>query len=109
MYGIDLRVLEQFLEVLIATIHLPIVATLLQLAGIALADGIAIRVRMLLPDWDELSPKSEADDCDVEFAMAHESEKFGKTTKTLRALRNRHNIADMMCGRTPQDCPPEPS
>jgi hypothetical protein len=29
-------------------------------------------VRMLLPDGDELSPKTEADDCDVELAIAHE-------------------------------------
>ena len=70
------RIFEEILKVLIANIDFPVVAAFLELVGVALADRIAGRVWMLLPDRDEFSPESEADDCDVELLSAHEMEDF---------------------------------
>jgi hypothetical protein len=46
----------------------PVVAAFLEFIGIALADGVTIRVRVLLPKRDEFGAEAEADDSDVEFA-----------------------------------------
>ena len=70
MDSIYLGVLEHVLEVLVAHAHTPVITAFLELLGIALTDGIAVRVRMLLPDGDELGSESETDDGDVEF-LAH--------------------------------------
>jgi hypothetical protein len=68
--GIDIRVGEDLFELGIADIDLPVITALLQLVGVALADGVAVGVGVLLPDGDELGSESEADDCDVDF-LAH--------------------------------------
>jgi hypothetical protein len=69
VHGVDLRVLEHRLEVRVALFDLKGIADGLELLGIALADGMAVRERMTLPDGDEFRPETEADDGDVELLL----------------------------------------
>jgi hypothetical protein len=71
------EVLEQVLKLLIANVDFPIVPAFLELVRVALANGVATRVRVLLPDGDKLGPEPEANDCDVEFTIAHGMENCG--------------------------------
>ena len=71
MHRVDVRVLQHLLEVRVADIHAKGIADVFQLLRITLADGIADRLRMTLPDRDELRPESEADDGDVELLFRH--------------------------------------
>ena len=66
---VDLRVLEQLLEIRVALLDAEVVAHGVELLRVALADGVAAGVRVLLPEGDEFGPEAEADDGDVEFVI----------------------------------------
>jgi hypothetical protein len=66
VHGVDARVLEHRFEVRVAHVHAEGVADGVELLRVALADGVAGRERMTLPDGDEFRPETEADDGDVD-------------------------------------------
>jgi hypothetical protein len=71
MDRVDLRVLEERVEVRVALRDLITVADRLQLLRVALADRNDLRVRVGLVDRDELGAKAEAGQRDANLRSAH--------------------------------------
>ena len=70
MHRVHVWVFEQRLEIGVTLRHAKVITDGVELLRIALTDGVAIRVGMFLPEWNELRAEAEADDCDVKF-LAH--------------------------------------
>ena len=71
MHRIDFRIVDQFLEALIPFRDTVLVADFVQLLLRALADGIHVRVRVVLVDRDEFLAKPQSDNCDIQLVTAH--------------------------------------
>ena len=68
----DITVLKQVEDQLAAERNLLLrAANLVELRFVTLADGVEVRVRMLLVNGNEFGAKTKADDCYVYFAVAH--------------------------------------
>jgi hypothetical protein len=64
---VDLLHLQEVLEPGEPAFHLEQVADFVQFRLVPLADGIALRVGVLLVQGDELGAEPEADNCDLDF------------------------------------------
>lgn len=78
MNRIHRGIFEQFRIVGVAFLDSKIITDALELVLVALADGVAIGVGMLLPERDEFCAKAEADDGDVKFSVAHKIQMTGQ-------------------------------
>ena len=67
VHEIDVAVREQRREIRVALRDAEVFADGVELFPVALADGVAIGVRVLLVDRDELGPEAEPDDGDVDL------------------------------------------
>jgi hypothetical protein len=71
MDGVDIRVFEQPVDVVVSFCHAKSVADGIQLFAGALADGVHVGVGMALVDGDEFGAKAQPDNGDVNFSLAH--------------------------------------
>ncbi len=71
VHGLDLRIGEQLVVVLITFFDSEVVGDFVELLAVALADGDETGVRMRLINGDELCAEAEPDDGDVDLAVAH--------------------------------------
>jgi len=83
--GIHIRVFQQLVEIVVASLHAERVADGIQLFAGALADGVHIGVRMPLIDGDKLRAKAQPDDGHVDLPFAHAS-KIAVTSGGLQKL-----------------------
>jgi len=72
MHRIDLGVLNQLLEALVAHADAVLIAEFLQLFPGALAKGIHNGIGMALVNGNKLLAEAQADDRDIQFAACHE-------------------------------------
>ena len=70
MNDIDVLVLQQNIEILIADIDAEVIAHVVEFLFIALANGVAVRVRMFLPERDEFRAEAKSYDGNVNL-LAH--------------------------------------
>ena len=97
VHGVHVRVFEQLFEVLVAHADAEGIAHGIELLLVALADGVAVRQRVTLPDGDEFRPETEADDGDVDL-VGHGGRSFAKRGsswegQTLGEIRRRAHFA----------------
>ena len=70
---VHLRVLDQFIEIVVPFLHPECVADCIQFLARALADRVHVRLGMALVDGDEFGTKAQPDDGDVNLSRAHAS------------------------------------
>ena len=66
------RVGQHVLVLRVALLDAERIADLVQLARVAPADGVHVGVGMLLVDRNELGPKAQPDDRDVDLLLGHD-------------------------------------
>ena len=69
--GVDVRVLEQLVEIVVPVLHAKRVADRIQFCAGALADGVHVGARMPLVDGNKLGAEAQPDYGDVNFSLAH--------------------------------------
>ena len=69
--GVDVRVLEQLVEIVVPVLHAKRVADCIQFFAGALADGIHVGAGMALVDGNKLRAEAQPDYGDVNFSLAH--------------------------------------
>src|SRR5436190_11027967 len=70
MHGVDRRVCQELLEIRVAPLHSASVSDSMESFRIALANSIAMRARMPLPDGYKLGTETKTDHGNIEFARA---------------------------------------
>src|SRR5438128_8236371 len=68
MHRIDVAVLDQLIKAGVAFGHAELIADALEAFRIALADGIHLRIRMLLKNLNEFRPESKPNDSNPDLA-----------------------------------------
>jgi len=71
--GLNLRVLQQLVEIVVASLHSEGIPDGVELFAGALADGVHVGVGMPLVNGDKLRAKAQPDYGDVDLALTHAS------------------------------------
>ena len=71
VHGIHIGILDQLLEILIPLAYFILAAYLIQLLFRTLADGVHIRIGMMLINRNEFLAESESYDGDIDLVLAH--------------------------------------
>ena len=65
MHSVHGRVSEQFVVVAVPLLNAKFVTDFIEIFGVTLANGVHVRGRMSLVDWNKFGPETEANDGDV--------------------------------------------